>query len=302
MGHAEGEAGSDLAREKLGNRRVTGKEQYYTPPAIAAQVCDLVQRHVPDSDKRTWLEPAGGTGVFIEEARSRDVGRIVSFDIEPLHPGVEAGDFLHQNLELSGAVAVSNPPFGRNNALSVPFFNRCATYCDFIAFIVPRSWRKWSVTNRLDLRFHLVEDVDLSINYVDATGVSNHANNNLRTCVQLWEKRSELREKIKIPDYAVVRKTTPEAADVALTVFGFSCGTVKTDFPRRRITTEMYLKLEHPQALEALQKVDFSRFYNNVAYTEALAFPEINYLLNEYLFGSPFGDGSQIPLDQGSLF
>ncbi len=291
-----------MAREKLGNRRVTGKEQYYTPPAIAVQVCDLVQQHVPDCQQRTWLEPAGGTGVFIEEARSRGVRSILSFDIEPLHPDVKEGDFLEQSLDLSGAVAVSNPPFGRNNALSVPFFNRCASYCDVIAFIVPRSWRKWSVTNRLDQGFHLVEDVDLSINYVDAMGVSNHANNNLRTCVQLWQRRSELRERVKIPDLGVVRKTTPDLADVSLTVFGFSCGTVKTDFPRRRITTEMYLKLEHPRALEALQNVEFSRFYNNVAYTEALAFPEINFLLNEYLFGSPYGDGSPIPLDQGALF
>jgi hypothetical protein len=49
----------------------------------------------------------------------------------------------------------------------------------------------------------------------------------------------------------------------------------------------MFLKLSHPRALEALQAVDFSRFYKNTAYTEALAFPEINYLLNEYLTGDP---------------
>jgi hypothetical protein len=47
----------------------------------------------------------------------------------------------------------------------------------------------------------------------------------------------------------------------------------------------MYLKLCHPRALEALQNVDYSRFFNHTAYTQALSLQEINYLLNEYIFG-----------------
>jgi hypothetical protein len=40
--------------------------------------------------------------------------------------------------------------------------------------------------------------------------------------------------------------------------------------------------------LEALQNVDFSRFYLNTAYTEALALPEINFLINEYILDESF--------------
>ncbi len=85
----------------------------------------------------------------------------------------------------------------------------------------------------------------------------------------------------------IVAKCKPEDADVALTIFGFSCGAVKTDFPRRKVTTEIYLQLVHPRALEALQAVDYRRFSRNVAYTDALSIQEVNYLLNEYLFGDP---------------
>jgi len=49
----------------------------------------------------------------------------------------------------------------------------------------------------------------------------------------------------------------------------------------------MFLKLKHPRALEALRAVDFSRFFLNTAYTEALSIQEINFLLNEYLFADP---------------
>jgi hypothetical protein len=90
-----------------------------------------------------------------------------------------------------------------------------------------------------------------------------------------------------VADRNVIKRSNPQEADVSLTIFGFSCGTVKTDFDRIPNTTQMFLKLIHPRALEALQSVDFSRFFNNTAYTEALSLPEINYLLNEYLFGDP---------------
>lgn len=267
-----------------GNTRVTGKEQFYTPRPVADLVVAQLLAAVPDAVGRTWIEPAGGTGAFIDAARDVGVIDVVSFDIEPRHPDVARGDFLRQHLNVTGAVSVGNPPFGRNNALSVPFFNHCAPYSDCIAFIVPRSWRKWSVMNRLDPHFHLFADEDLLINYVDVDGVASHTRTYLQTCVQIWRRRSEIRPKVKVLDHGVVLKCTPEDADVALTIFGFGCGTVKTEFPRHKVTTEMYLQLKHPRALEALRAVDYSRFSRNVAYTAALSIQEVNYLLNEYLF------------------
>lgn len=274
--------------QQLGNTRVTGKEQFYTPPSVARDVVAEVLDAWPDSARRPWLEPAGGTGAFVTAAWAAGIRRVVSVDIEPHHPAVSRGDFLVDPLALRGAVAVGNPPFGRNNALSVRFFNKAADYCDFIAFIVPRSWRKWSVVNRLDRRFHLLADRDLAINYVDVAGHDAYAKNNLRTCVQLWERRSTLRPLVTVDDRGVIERCRVEAADVALTIFGYGCGTISTDFPRRCVTTQMYLRLRHPRALEALRNVDYSRFSNNVAYVQALALPEINYLLNEYLFGHPY--------------
>jgi hypothetical protein len=92
-----------------------------------------------------------------------------------------------------------------------------------------------------------------------------------------------LREIVKVEDQGYVTKVKPEEADVALTVFGFSCGKVNTDFERKSNTTRMFLKLNHPKALNALQTADFARFSKNTAYTEALSFQEINFLLNERL-------------------
>lgn len=272
---------------KQGNRRKTGKEQYYTPPATASAVVTRLLEQVPTARDRIWIEPAGGTGSFIDAARAHGVSTILSYDIEPHHPDVKRGNFLKQKLKVSGAVAVGNPPFGRNNALSVPFFNACAQHCDAICFIVPKSWRKWSVINRLDQSFHLIDDYDLQINYDDAHGSELSEKFWLNTVVQTWEKRTGLRGKISVEDRGVIKRATPRSADVSLTIFGFSCGNLKTEFPRKANTTQIFLTLHHPRALEALQNVDFSRFSQNTAYTSALSLQEINYLLNDYLFGEP---------------
>jgi hypothetical protein len=288
--------------KRLGNRRVTGKEQYYTPSETALEIFENIKRIVPNLSKHTFLEPAGGTGSFIEAAKLAGMTKVVSYDIEPQHPMVQEGNFLEQKLDLRGAITVSNPPFGRCNSLSVPFFNQCAEYSDLIVFIVPRSWRKWSVQNKLDRRFHLIQDDDLDINYVDVNGEHGYKKNNLRTCIQYWKvSEGELRQLYAVEDQGVIQKCGFEEADVALTIFGYSCGVVKTEFPRKSNTTSMFLKLKHPKSLEALQNVDFSKFFMNTAYTAALSISEINYLLNEYIFGDPKlkkNSNAQITIDE----
>jgi len=274
-------------RVKPGNKRVTGKEQYYTPADLAERLIGEVQALVPDLVNRTVIEPAGGTGAFIEAAQAVGVKDFLSFDIEPKHRLVKQANFLTKAIKATDAVTISNPPFGRNNSLSIPFFNRAANHSEFICFIVPRSWRKWSVINRLDRRFHLVADHDILIDYVDQDGQRLSERTSLSTCFQIWQRKEELRPLIKVEDLGLIAKCTPEEADVALTIFGFGCGKVRTEFDRVANSTVMFLRVIHPSALAALQSVDFNRFSKNTAYTAALALPEINYLLNEKIFGNP---------------
>jgi len=275
------------AKPKLGNKRVTGKEQYYTPTNLAESLISEVMVFVPDLAKRTILEPAGGTGAFLKAAAKVGAKEILSFDIEPKHVGVKKQNFLQTKISSTNAVTISNPPFGRNNSLSIPFFNKAADHSEFICFIVPRSWRKWSVINRLDRRFHLIADHDIQIDYEDESGQKLSVQNNLTTCFQIWQRKQQLRPKYSVADQGLIEKTTPAKADVALTIFGFGCGKVLTDFERKPNTTKMFLKLHHPKALAALKAVDFTKFSKNTAYTQALSLQEINYLLNERILGNP---------------
>ena len=273
----------------LGNRRVTGKEQYYTPVELAEKLTREVLSVVGSFEGRVVLEPAGGTGAFIKAAKSLGAEAFVSFDIDPKFAGVIRGDFLQQSLRLENSIAISNPPFGRNNSLSIPFFNKAADHSEFICFIVPRSWRKWSVLNRLDRRFELVADHDIVIDYVDDQGAHISRQLLLKTCFQIWRRlpAGKTRPIYKVRDTGLVTKVRPEEADVALRVFGFNCGRVFEEFEPLPNSTLMFLKLNDERVLPALLSADFEKFFKNTAYTEALSLQEINYLLNEAIHGDP---------------
>lgn len=280
-----------LPTAKLGNTRVTGKEQYYTPKPLARDLVAQIERVLGPLAGKAILEPAGGTGAFIEAVQAAGVNKVICFDIEPLHELIQEGNFLDQEIPEANLITISNPPFGRNNSLSIPFFNHAAKFSDAICFIVPRSWRKWSVTNRLDMEFELVLDLDLEIDYEDAAGLALSTKSHLATCFQIWRRTGNTRHLVRVKDMGVVEKVSPEEADVSLTIFGYGCGKVKTDFERIPNTTQMFLKLRHPQALSALESVDYSKFFKNTAYTEALSLQEINYLLNEKIYSNPMIEG-----------
>lgn len=267
-----------------GNTRKTGKEQYYTIPSVVDTCVGIALRYYKGGP---FLEPAGGTGEFIEGLirAGIDCNLIESVDIEPKHQLVKKSCFLKSRYQ-SPYFTISNPPFGRANSLSVKFFNKAAGYSTYICFLVPISWRKWSVQNRLDSRYHLVEDVEMPpISFYNDNGPIEGGV--LRTVFQVWEKRDHPREKKTAENRNYITRTTPEKADVALTLFGHSCGRVETDFLRVPNTTKQYFKLNDARALEALQQVDFQRFSRNTAYVQALSLPEIHCLLNEWFDNNP---------------
>jgi hypothetical protein len=267
--------------------RTTGLEQFYTPPEIANFCVSLLfeQRVINTND--IFLEPSGGTGSFINALLKNGVSEknIISFDTHPKHPMVKkTKNSLKKTIKKTNLIVLGNPPFGRNNSLSIPFFNHFAKSAKIIAYILPKSWRKWSVQDKLDQDFWLINDVELATSFHDKNGNSLDQRTKLKTVFQIWERKAEKRPLIlrTIENREYIKKVKPKEADVALTIFGYSCGRVETNFNREPNTTKMFLKIKNEKVLNALQNVDFSRFYKNTAYTEALSIKEIQFLLNEF--------------------
>lgn len=272
----------------LGNRRVTGTEQFYTPQELAVELVNYSKQMIPGFSSRKFLEPAGGNGSFVDALSSIGVKSITSVDLYPKHRDVKKMNFLDFSSAEQDLITISNPPFGRNNALSIPFFNHAARFSEYIAFLIPRSWRKWSVENRLDLSFEKIADRDVFVSYQDELGNPVREKNGLRTCFQIWKRTEVKRNKVIVPNNGLIQKTSPAEADLAIRVFGYGCGKILRDFPRVKNTTLMFLRVSKPKIAKQLGELDYQRFSLNTAYTEALAFPEINFLLNEAIFGNGF--------------
>jgi predicted RNA methylase len=265
--------------QSLHNNRKTGKEQYYTNPEVVDLCIAEVKKHV-DLEGKTILEPAGGTGEFIEGLRRAGINdkSIISYDIEPKHPLVKQADFLSLLNLPENMISITNPPFGRANSLSKQFFNHSADHCDFICYLVSKSWRKWSVMNALDLRFHLLADVEMPVDcfYSKDTNKAGVLN----TVFQIWEKRDYKREKIIVPDTDLIKKVNSVAeANYSMVVFGHSSGRCEEITPATKYTpgTTYYFQVKDDSVKEVLRSVDWSKYNTNVSYIKAISFQEIKH-------------------------
>ena len=113
------------------------------------------------ADFSVLVEPAAGAGAFLAPLRAQ-AGKdavVLAYDVAPpegADAAVERLDFLADGrvaVAVNGrtALAVGNPPYGRNCSLAVRFINRCASTpgVAYIAFILPLSFEKPSVQRRV---------------------------------------------------------------------------------------------------------------------------------------------------------
>ena len=198
------------------NTRTTGKEQYYTTPEVVDLCLSEVQKHI-SLEGKTILEPCGGTGEFIKGLQRIGIpdSNIISFDIEPKHPLVQKGDYLEKEFKnAEGLISITNPPFGRASSLAKRFFNHAATHCDYICYIVPKAWRKWTTFNSLDNNFHLIADIEMPQNCFYLPDEQESGQDVLNTVFQIWQRKDTKRKKITIPDHKLIKKIIPNQKKV----------------------------------------------------------------------------------------
>ena len=116
-------------------------------------------------------------------------------------------------------VIVGNPPYGKNASLAVKFLNKAVELTDNISYVLPRTFRKPSILNRVHPELHLVADDVVSDEMFGGT---------ILTCYQVWERRNEVRAKIPTvtshPDFKFV---TVDEANLFVGGVGAAAGSVK---------------------------------------------------------------------------
>jgi len=174
-------------------KRTVDKEQFFTSRDYAERCVALLRQHFDVESFASIVEPSAGTGIFIDALAPLEVEAI---DIEPRHPLVNEADFLSWlPSPRSPRLVIGNPPFGQRGALAAKFLERACEISDVVAFILPRSFRKYTFLNRVDSSFHLRDQIDGD----EFTG-SDGSSISVKTTFQIWERRSHRRDKIESAD------------------------------------------------------------------------------------------------------
>jgi hypothetical protein len=246
-------------------------DQYYTNPSIAKDCLDIVFEKYNKADYLI-IEPSAGTGSFLSLCPVGSIG----YDLEPKFPGIIEQDFLTVEI-ISGqtVMIVGNPPFGKNSTLAVQFFNHAATMSEVIAFILPRTFRKASIQNRLSRAFHLTYNEILPQNSFIFEGEVYDV-----PCVfQIWEKRDYERAltpvEVTHPDFVF---TTADKADFAVQRVGVNAGRVKTDLT---ISPQSHYFIKGP-VIDVFRALDFDRVKYDTAGNPSIAKSEIIALYREH--------------------
>ena len=145
-------------------------DQFYTRQESANAAIELLLDLIPQllSTKARWIEPSVGNGAFYNAVCHKLTPHAFdAIDIDEkrkMLQGVPASvrqltvNFMDYNAVESEekCICVGNPPFGKNASLALDFINHAEKFCDVIAFILPNSFHKLSIMNRVSRNLHLI--------------------------------------------------------------------------------------------------------------------------------------------------
>lgn len=214
--------------------RKEGLDKFYTLPIYSKKCIDKVCELYDISLWDLIVEPSAGNGSFLNQIPSENK---IGIDISPENENIITQDFFEYNPppNMKNILVIGNPPFGKVCSLVIQFFNYSAKWANVIAFIVPRSFRKISVQNKLDNMFHLVYDEEIpNIPCCFSPPLM------VKCCFQIWEKKIQKRNIIIQPtthiDWDFLpfgpkdqkgQPTPPLNADFAIRAYGGRIGEIK---------------------------------------------------------------------------
>lgn len=210
-------------------------DQFYTNNDIAIKCYNKLKDIIDINNYDIHLEPSAGSGSFLN---IMDKTKKIGLDIEPKNKEIYKMNYFDYEPEKDKKYLVlGNPPFGKISSLAVKFFNKSAEFSDCIAFIIPRTFKRVSIQNKLNLYFELIYNEDLPINPCCFTPKMT-----AKCCFQIWIKKDTKRlKKIyndKHKDFEFLKygpkdkknqPTIPKNFDFVIKAYGCNCGEIKED-------------------------------------------------------------------------
>jgi hypothetical protein len=258
----------------------TGKakdlDQFYTNPETAKMCINLLHKTLGRTFPN-YLEPSAGSGSFSSQpAISLNC---ISVDLDPKIPDVIHADFLTltkatllPRTDTADVCVLGNPPFGKNSSLAVKFFNHSTQFGDVIAFIIPKTFRKVSLQNKLNLNFWLIKDIDLDKN----SFIYEDQPFDVPSCFQIWVKKPERRLILKFEESPYVSFVSKAECDFAVRRVGGTAGKSILDVKDCKDHSFYYLKLKTEslsvkEIMALINQIDFSATSSSTAGVKSIS-------------------------------
>ena len=203
-------------------------DQFFTNP----DVVDYCIKTIKFNDYDMVIEPSAGSGSFYNKITTDKIG----IDLDPKIEGLIKHDYLKfsgiYKKNYNKVLTIGNPPFGKNASLAVKFFNHAASYSDTIAFVLPRTFRKSSVINRLSEKFNLKLNTILPDN---SFHLPNGEIYDVPCVWQIWKlgkTRKKIKKVIKHADFEFVSDKTN--ANFVIQRVGNAAGSTHKNFNKSK--------------------------------------------------------------------
>lgn len=308
-----------MSKEKetqdTGKYRTNTKDQFYTSPHVAKKCIEILISHLHNRDLYSpvlplssylWVEPSAGNGAFLNSIP--DTYDKIGIDIEP---GSGAGnaniikqDFLtwvppaqKTKTNQKPVIIFGNPPFGRQSSLAKAFIAHSCKIAStsVIAFILPRSFVKPSMSCAFESHFHCIHSSEVERNAFVLGGSGGDGGDtayNVPCVFQIWQKRSVPRivpEKVTEKGFQYVKgNDSYSIAFRRVGVYAGRCYTNSHDETEYNVQSHHFIKFDkkyEKNIVDIAKKINAHTFPTNTTGPRSLSKPEINIVLNSILEG-----------------
>jgi hypothetical protein len=240
-------------------------DKFYTKEDTAKRLIDI--SNIDDYD--TVIEPSAGAGAFSNNIKHKN---LISLDIDPENSNIVKMDWFDFSIEKKGRILViGNPPFGNQGGLALKFIKKCDDLkIDTIAFILPKSFKKDSVQNRIPLNYYLIKEIDLDASSFELNGVDY----GVPSVFQIWERRDKERDlvKMKTKSNLISFVSKNDNPDYSFRRVGFYAGKIFDDVLDKSEQSHYFVKSSN-EIRNFLEKYNWE--HNNTAGPRSIGKSEI---------------------------
>lgn len=273
--------------QRKGLRRNT-IDKYYTKTTVVELCLNFVRQYIKINRNDLIIEPSAGNGAFISGLKTLSE-HCAFYDLEPEHIEIIKQDYLMMDSnrfntsETRGIHVIGNPPFGRQSSMAIKFIKKSCEFCNTVAFILPKSFKKDSLKKTFPLCFHLVFEMDLP----DKSFLVNGEEYSVDSVFQIWERKSVDRvitEKVEPVGFVFVEKNA--APDISVRRVGVYAGKIDANSSEKSVQSHYFIKFTNNQLvvenMEKLKSIEFA--HNNTVGPRSISKQELIVEFNRCLY------------------